>query len=317
MIAALSFAISSCDLRKDNEFDTAYDDSKDWSKKTIVSTSTLDGGFKVNVDMVSGDVLVASDQLKLNINISTLDISVVESVDMYILMQEEGGLNSKAPFTSPVKFKSFSKSDIDENGDIVVDITAGELVSLFDGEVTKDRTISELYAGDTFETYWVVKGNDGKEYNSLNLTGDYSSSSIKVSADKSLFPWSGKFEYEWTFLTPDGVQWGKVNVGDNGTIEISPDDANYNYSISNNFSFGYYYGANYGSLVYDSSTGYTEVSGDESEEWNITRIDDTTIEIIWMYSYTDSYNEWGKVQLKRTDGQAWPQNIHASTRVPN
>lgn len=315
MAIVFSVSITSCQFQKDSELEGHPDTSDDWASNISLSVNNVSEGLAVGVDLKSSSETVTSDMSQLEITINSNNIDEIANVDMYIFMAEKDGLNSKEPFSEPAKYKSFTSADIDEEGKITFDLHAQDLIALFSNDLTKDRTNQVLYYGDKFEIDWVVTGTDDKVYDTRSASGIYTSTFIPIEEEVLLSPWGGTFDWEWTSLTDDASYYGKVNVGDAGSVNIIPKsyDADSNigtYEILDKFSFEYSYGSNSGTLTYDFNTEKTTVTGNSDEIWNITRVDDNTLSIDWEYYYSVPYNEYGTVKLTRTDNEVWPANIN-------
>lgn len=308
---SLIFSLFSCSEDNDSEFSAAVSpENLEWQANTNIVVTPVEGKaiFVIEKQVLGGETSWSNKTVELNMQLnSVINIENFESVDFYVTAEELNGYNYMAPFDTKGKLLStVLAADISENGELNLAVNAEDAAALFQGEFTKSRPDIALLEGDLFEIHWVVNAKDGTSLDSRDYVDGNYRHSISVRYD-NIAPliWDGTFNFEY-LVVGDGLP---SSVGDTGQITIEATNPGEYDVPEKGLVFNLRYGKP-GKLFYDYESGETYVEGSQDEEWTITYIDATTIEIAWTYKWSN-YGEYGTVKLTRTDGIDWPSNIHS------
>ncbi|TRZ45735.1 hypothetical protein [Robertkochia solimangrovi] len=259
-------------------------------------------------DLLTGEDYWGNDEVILNFDLeSVLTADQFSKIDFYLTAEEKDGYNYTAPYETSGALLT-TVSEWNEEGQFSLTIAADSAYDLFLNKYTYDRSEKLAREGDLFEIHWVITAKNGEVYDSReSWTGD-TRFGIQTKLENYAPPiFEGTFTYEYTDATADAEYWGKISVGETGSINFTH-LGNQVYSVPN-LGFSYNYTSS-GTITLDFLSGLITVKGNVEEKWIITKVDGPDLYIDIEYKYSASYNEYFSVKLTRTDGNNWPENIH-------
>lgn len=312
---ALIFAVSCSDDGYTDPIESAMQpEDLPWQATTFLDATGVvdkeDFVYETNVETMVGSWGVNEVEYDINI-LSSTNASNFDKIEFYLTMQEEGGYNYEAPYDYNGALVATQKTWSD-SGNFTFVLNADVAYSKFVNKLKFDRSSRKARAGDVFQVYYVIYGKDGAILDSRQETGANKSFSFKVKLVDIAPPvWAGTFTYEWIDATANAEYYGKIKVGDTGTVVITQLEGQ-TYSMSLNLMFGYFYGTT-GVINYDYLSGLVWVTeGKNNEKWNVVKVDGDVLEIALEYKYSAGYNEYCTVRLTRTDGKEWPSTVHTN-----
>ncbi|MCF6223326.1 MAG: hypothetical protein L3J34_06315 [Flavobacteriaceae bacterium] len=322
MVLSLVFSIQSCRDLNDLEFPEAKDPgSLAWQATTHMKISPTEGKetFVWLTNIITLEQYWGNDTVELNFEMdSSIPTENFSKIDFYLTVEEKDGYNSTPPYNTEGKLLR-TITDLPENANFVLQISGNKVYEMFKSDFINPRQQAPLLDGDLFEIHWIITNKDGTFLNSQDyIQGEYRFGFSTLHKDKKPPSWEGTFNYEWTYVSDGGLQWGGVKVGDTGQIEIVETtealELNKEFDVSH-LLFNYNYGGD-GKIFLNYTTGETYVEGGSEEKWTISNVDGNTLEIAWTYKYSAEYDEYGTVRLTRTDGEDWPENFHSPSAFP-
>ncbi|TRZ41302.1 hypothetical protein [Robertkochia solimangrovi] len=243
-------------------------------------------------------------QVAINSEVEKTNFSKIE---FYITLQEENGYNYSAPFDYEGKLAA-TVNQWNEEGEFSLSFNVEDTYAMFIDNLKFDRSAKLARAGDLFEVHWVIYGKDGETFDSRLQSGaKYRFTFLTKLLDFAPPIWAGTYNYEWIEATANAVRYGRITVGQTGTVTISQVEGQTYYM--SNLMFGYYY-AGAGNVVYDFLDGLVYVEGSRQEKWHIINIDGPSMDIALEYQYSAGYDEYCTVRITRTDGTDWPTHIY-------
>jgi len=301
----------SCEVEEDVRTPEAYNAT--WvDDVTLKFTPTVSDvkAFEYYVEYgENGDKFWNRKDLDYNISVELgkTSISEISKIEIYAFLEETngdaytylGGDLGKLYTTITNPSDSFQLS-----------VTIDKLEELFKNDLSSARN-GQISGEDFFEFKWVITGKDGYVLDSRKNCLDFNCTyGIRTNIVYVAPPiWEGTFNYEWIAATADAQQWGKISIGQTGTMTFTLQPGFFTeYNVSH-LSADYYYGSA-GTLSYNYETGLVTISGSYEQKWDIVDVTGPTITIDFSYRYSAAYNEYGTFTLTRTDGQDWPANIH-------
>lgn len=314
-VLSLIFNFSSCSNEYENEFASVVPpENMPWQANTglKIKPEKDKEAFIWETNLLTQEQYWKNKEVTLHINLkSPVPATDFEKIDFYLTAQEKDGYNYNPPYDTEGRFYK-TVTGFPESGDFILKIDAEEAYDLFKNDFVNPRPNAPLLEGDLFELHWVITYKDATTLNSKDYIGsEYRFGFATLYKDFAPPVWEGSFDYEWIYVSDGGIQWGGVDVGDTGQINIVETEPGSGLYDVDDLSFGYKYGGP-GQIKFDFTSGLLTVIDDtwREQKWSISNINGPTLEITWTYKYTESYDEWGTVTLTRTDGANWPENIH-------
>lgn len=336
-LIVLSLTCFSCNTEESSEeYAKITTDLNNVGILVSVSNQNTEPTFLIGQDIADPTYFSWQNQeVSLNFHLSTgRSLDEISQIDFYMSYQEKDGYNYQAPYEdNKTLVNTIMYEDISSSGDIVMSFNALDVSTIFadkyentsNGSQTRTTDIP-LLEGDLFTMTWVISFVDGKTFDSSQIVAPNNSHAIQT-AIKQVYPptWNGIFNYE-VIEAGAGAAAYSYNIGKTGTIELVETDevGVFDYtgagSSGNNGALGWKYGRQ-DAIHYNYATGASIGIGinaanglNYAETWDITYINETTIQIHWE-SFYDHVNESGRdyngtVLLTRNDGYPWPKNLY-------
>ncbi|MCR8669315.1 hypothetical protein NO995_16625 [Aestuariibaculum sp. M13] len=194
----------------------------------------------------------------------------------------------------------------------VLSFSKDKLEELFKNDFSPNHN-GQVTTNDIFEFKWVITGKDGSVVDSrvdcfgFNCTYGVATNVIQVAPPI----WEGTFDYEWIAATANAQSYGRISVGQTGTMTFTLQPGSFTVYDASHLTADYYYGSA-GTLTYDYESGLVEIEGRYAQKWDIVDVSGPTLTIDFSYQYSAGYDEYGTFTLTRTDGQDWPSNIYTN-----
>lgn len=254
---------------------------------------------------------VTSLDLNVSLVLGDFPISDISKVDIYVFAEEKIGETYNYLGGSQGKLYA-TVNNLTETFQLT--ISKDDLATLFMDDFSPNHN-GDVLPDDLFEFKWVITGTDGSVVDTRIDCFDFNctySISTKV-VDVAPPIWEGTFIYEWIAATPEAESYGKISVGQTGTIDITLQPGSFVMYDVSHAGCDYYYGGP-AILDYGYDTGLVEIIDNSwrAQKWDITNINGPTITIDWSYYYSAGYNEYGTFTLTRTDGEDWPTNLYTN-----
>lgn len=294
------------DVRQPDAFDVTLKDdaalklSPSNPETTFIYNVESTGDEYWNLTTLTYDVSLESD------NFSMTDIS---KIDFYLFVEETNG--SDYNYLGGKQGKLI-KTIQNPTNPLQLSISKEEIEQLYANDFSANHN-GGILPDDIFELRWVITGEDGSVYDTrtecVGFDCSYGFGSKVVQVAPPI--WAGTFDYEWIALTANAQSYGRVSVGQTGTMTFTLQPGSYTEYDVSHLTADYYYGGP-GAISYNYDTGNVEVidlSGN-AQTWDITSVDGPTLTIDFSYRYSVGYDEYGTFTLTRTDGQDWPSNIN-------
>lgn len=310
MAIAIFPLLTSCEEEEEIKLPPAYNTT--WADSATLKFNPADGktnGFEYNVVLGAGGTEywnVTTVDFDVNVDIESGDVSEISKIDIYVFAEEKngdeynylGGDNGKLLKTISSPAESF-----------IVSITKDELGSLFKDDFSTSRN-GDILVEDFFELKWVITGKNGKTIDTRTECAGFDCSFGFGAKIVEVAPpiWEGTFNYEWITLTDNAKRYGRVDVGQTGTMTFTLQPGSFTEYDVSHLAADYYY-SSAGSLKYGYVDGTVELSGGNRTAWNIVDVNGATLTIEFSYRYSVGYDEYGTFTLTRTDGQDWPSNL--------
>ncbi|MGJ5643062.1 hypothetical protein [Formosa sp. S-31] len=310
---ALTAVVSCNDEGYDDPIiEAAHPDDLAWQATTSLQVTPVSemGNFVYETYLETNEEIwgvadIAYD-IQINSNISKDQFSKIE---FYLTMQEENGYNYTTPFDYSGTLIA-TQTEWNDEGLFTLTVNAEEAYGKFINKLQFDRSDKLPREGDLFEIHWVIYNKDGDTLDSRKQSGsDQRFTFTTKFLDIAPPIWAGTFNYEWIEATTNASNYGRINVGDTGTVTITQLEGQTYYM--ENLMFGYYYSKS-GKIIYNYTSGLVAVESQVDEKWNVVKIDGASIDIALEYRYSTGYNEYCTVRLTRTDGKDWPTIIHTN-----
>lgn len=270
------------------------------------------GQFEYHVEAYEGGTEywnVTDVNLDVAVDLGGFTVDEIAKIDIYLFVEEdlEGGFN----YLGGEQGKLISTVE-DPTETFEITISKEDIEGMY-GTDFSDNHNGNVTVSDLFELKWVFTGVDGKIYDSrsdcsgFNCTYAFGTNVIQIAPPI----WEGTFEYEWIEATAGALNYGRITIGQTGTMTMSLQEGSYTVYDVSHLGADYYYGGP-GVLDYDYQSGAVTIIDPSwrAQVWNITDVNGPTITIEWSYYYSAGYDEYGTFTLTRTDGQDWPTNIH-------
>lgn len=306
------FVLQSCSS-EDTEFPNLASGTDSWKENTKINFTATAGkeNFIWEKNLLSFDEYWKNDVVELNATItSTIGLSQISKIDVFINTQEKDGYNYSAPFKTEGKLIKTITS-VPASGDFSLQFNATETYDLFATDYVKDRTTTKAYDGDLFELYWIISLANGQVLDSRNYFNDGYSFAFKGKYQELAPPvWQDTYTMEWLSGNDVFALFGlNVPVMDEFVITESSTPGTYNLtSMLFNINLGLT-----GTMVYDFNSGKTTVLDDAFGlvSWRFSNINGPSIdiEIFGMDNLIPIPGIVYKVRLTRQDGNNWPSNI--------
>ncbi|WP_067149774.1 hypothetical protein [Pseudotamlana agarivorans] len=240
-------------------------------------------------------------------NLDDADLSQIAKIEFYAFAEETHGDSYKYIGGEEGKlYDTFT----DVSDTMMLHLSKDKLESLFTNDFSSNHN-GMVLADDFFELKWVITAKDGSVVDTrrdcLGFTCTYGIGTNIIYVAPPI--WEGTFNYEWIAATTNAEIYGRISVGQVGTMTMTLKPGYFTIYDVSHLSADYFYGSG-GTLDYNYETGLVKISGIDAQKWDITKVDGPTLTIDFSYSYSAGYDEYGTFTLTRTDGQDWPANIH-------
>lgn len=306
--------LHSCEENDEVVLPKAYE-SKWMDNATLNFSPVIEGvnAFEYNVEVIAGGKeywKLTTVDFNVNLELGKFLPSDISKVDLYVFVEEQN--DETFNYIGGEKGKLYT-SIANPSESHQITLSKDDLTELFANDFSANHN-GEVLPTDLFEFKWVITGKDGNVLDTrTDCTGFDCSFGFGTTIVQVAPPiWEGTFNYEWIAATAEAERYGRISVGQTGTIDSTLKPGSYTEYAVSDLSCDYYYGGP-GSIQYNFTTGEVRVIDDDptytNSKWNITDVSGPTITIEWSYYYSQWYNEYGTFTLTRTDGQDWPTNL--------
>lgn len=302
--------LNSCDDTEEIIVPDAYDESWVDSANLEFIPQGEDSNFVYNINQSTGDEFWGTTELTFDVDFYS-DIATVADIakiDIYGFLEEE--VNGSFNYLGGNSGRLIT-SIVDPTENTQITLTKEMVYDLFENEFSLPRT--DIIPGDLFEFKWVITGRDNTNLDTREGCRGFNCTFGFLAETKIVDTWIGEFDYNWIEVGADTViySWAQVGSNPQGTVLFSPTDTDGVYEV-NDLSFGGSYGAaRPGTIAYDQDTNILTVTDDTfwANNWELVSATDEVLTIKWTYYYSQWYSENGTVELGRSDGLTWPENL--------
>ncbi|WP_242202373.1 hypothetical protein [Aestuariivivens insulae] len=245
----------------------------------------------------------------ISVELGGASASEISKIDIYAFAEEKNGETYK--YLGGEQGKLY-ESIANPSDSFVLSISKDKLEDLFKSDFSANHN-GQVTTDDFFEFKWVITGKDGNVVDSRTDCFDFNCTYGMGTNVVDVAPaiWEGTFNYEWIAATANAERYGRISVGQTGTMTMTLKPGFFTVYDVSHLTADYYYGSA-GTLYYDYDSGLVEIDGRYDQKWDIVEVNGPTLTIDFSYYYSAGYDEYGTFTLTRTDGQDWPANIHTN-----